>query len=347
MRVSYLFLPLLYLVLGGFVTTVLLQRIALADDVSWIWIYLPLLLITVFVTVMGIVNVWIHYRTWNDDDQLVNQIYTGRRMAMLYIHCWLVVVAGLLIGLIFHLMHDYIPENIAPLFSNLRVAFYIIIALLTLMALMSIVKGENLAEVRLRQSQNENLLLRSQLNPHFLYNTLNNIDALIWIDQVKASAAVNSLSQLMRYFTYSSRQDYVPIGEELAHIEQLICLQRLRMPQSENLVFRVSVDNEKQPIAPLLFIPLIENCFKHCGSLSEPGAINISISQTNGVLEFRSSNNLPISETPHSKTNNKNSQHGLGLKVMRRRLQMLYPRRHSLDCGIHNDRYETHLVLNS
>lgn len=341
-RASYLLLPLLYLLLGGFVTILLVNRIFQAEDLAWVWFYMPILLITVFVTVMGIVNVWIHYRTWNDNDQLVQQIYTFRRMLALYVKCWLIVVSGLLLAMIFFWMQDFIPVSLAPLFDDFKLAFYSIVTLLTSMALLSVVNGENLAETRLRHSQIENQSLRSQLNPHFLYNTLNNIDALIWIDQQRASEAVTGLSQLMRYFTYSSRQDFTPVGEEIAHLGQYIDLQRLRMPSPQSLVFQTSVDDPDCQIAPLMLLPLIENCFKHCGNLSEPRAIVISISVTQGTVTFTSDNNLP-EHKPVSSV--RKQHHGVGQEVLKRRLDLLYHGRYSLTCSEQDGRYQTSLTI--
>lgn len=341
-RASYLFLPLIYLLLGGSVTAMLVRHLLQVDEIGWLWIYLPMILITLFVTVMGIVNVWIHYRTWNDDDRMVQQIYTTRRMVWLYFKCWIVVVAGLMLAMIFFWMQDFIPANLAPLFDEFRLAFYVIGTLLTAMALLSIVHGENLAEVRLRQSQNENLLLRSQLNPHFLYNTLNNIDALIWIDQERASSSVSSLSSLMRYFTYSSRQDFTTAGEEAGHLTQLIELHRLRMPSDRSLTFVCDIDNPDQQMAPLLLIPLVENCFKHCGDLNDPDAIRLKLEIRDGRLHFESDNNLPSGPEPAGKVR---GRHGLGQKVMLRRLQLLYPHHHTLVCGRQGNRYKTELKI--
>ncbi|MBQ0057917.1 MAG: histidine kinase [Bacteroidales bacterium] len=340
MRISYFLLPIFYLLLGGFVTTLLVNRILQAEDLLWIWIYLPMLLVTLFVAVMGVVNVWIHYRTWHDDDLLVRQIYTIRRMAWLYVRCWLVVVAGVMLVLIFFWMQDFIPASLAPLFLDFKIAFYVISISLTVASLMSIVHGENLAEVRLRQSQNENLLLRSQLNPHFLYNTLNNIDALIWIDQERASSSVNNLSSLMRYFTYSARQDTMPIGEEVDHLRQLVELQRLRMPVPESLSFHAEIDDRDLSVAPLLLLPLVENCFKHCGDLNSPDAISITLTLRDGVLRFSTSNNLPTAESAHS-----NAPHGVGLTVFQRRLELLYQGRYHFTASPVGTRFLTDLEV--
>lgn len=306
-------------------------------------LYAILAAIILFFVVIGIVNLWVRYRTWHDEDLLMGRIYNSRRMLWLYTKCWGILMSGLVLAYLFDWLMKYLPDTLYDLTVEFRIAFYILCGLLTIASLMSVVNGETLVELRLRSTQNENQLLRSQLNPHFLYNTLNNIDALIWLDQERASAAVNNLSSLMRYFTYSGKQDEVEIGEEVAHLAQLVELQRLRMPKPETLVYEVDLDNPKQPVAPLLLLPLVENCFKHCGDLNEERAIHIQLSLKEGVLHYVSTNNLkPASADPAPR-----QPHGLGMKVLRRRLDLLYPNRFQLTLEPREGRYYTELEVNT
>ena len=285
-------------------------------------------LIASFLLVMVAVNLWVKHRTWNDDRFVIQQIYTRKRLIWLYVRCWVVVLAAY------------------TLISSVEMGWLmrVLVILLALLSMIGIALGENLAEVRLLQSQSENMMLRSQLNPHFLYNTLNNIDALIWLDQEKASTAVTNLSSLMRYFTYSAKQERVPLGEEIGHLSQLIELQRLRMPIPDALSFEVKVDNAKEMIAPLLLLPLMENTFKHCGNLNEPNAIRIEIYVHDGILEYHSNNN--VKEPDHSvKENDSQHKHGVGLSVLRRRLDLIYDGSHSLVTQQQNDRFITYLQV--
>lgn len=285
-----------------------------------------ILFIASFLAVVGLVNLWVKYKTWHDDQYVVQQIYTRSRLVWLYAKCWAIVAAVLTI-----------------IFSaQLDAMLVVLVVLLGLLAMLGIVHGENLAEVRLLQSQGENQMLRSQLNPHFLYNTLNNIDALIWLDQEKASAAVTNLSELMRYFTYSAKQEHVALGEEIEHLEKLVELQRLRMPNKEALSFVVDIDDPKQEIAPLLLLPLMENSFKHCGDLNEPGAIRMEIDLHDSVLEFRCNNNVKSEEQMAAEPHRK---HGVGLSVLRRRLDLLYDGQYCLITERKDDRFVTYLQV--
>lgn len=342
-RFQYFLLPLLYLSTGGTVTAMLVPRLLHFADTVWLVLLLPMLMVTVFLTVVGVVNVWVEYRTWRESN-LMRQ-YSLRSLLWLYVRCWAVVMSGLTIGVVFYWMHDLLPDYIQQLLRSLQLLFYGMTIFLTSVALMSVVLGENLEEIRLRNAQSENHLLKSQLNPHFLYNTLNNIDALIWIDQERASSAVTSLSSLMRYFTYSARQEQVPLVDDVEHLRQLIDLQRLRMPGDECLVFEQEGDLDQLQIAPLMLTPLVENCFKHCGQLDEPGAIRIHLLVKQHQLCFTTDNNLKPDATEALVRSHHNKQGGVGLNVLRQRLQLLYPGRHQFSAERQGDRFRTSLTI--
>lgn len=335
----YYLLPIMYLCIGGTVTAMLVQRVIHFADTVWLMLLLPMLMVTVFLTVVGVVNVWVQYRTWRESN-LMRQ-YSLRSLLWLYVRCWAVVMSGLTIGVVFYWMHDLLPEYIQQLLESLQLLFYVMTAFLTFVALTSVVLGENLEEIRLRNAQSENQLLKSQLNPHFLYNTLNNIDALIWIDQERASTAVNSLSRLMRYFTYSARQEYVPLSDEVEHMQLLVELQRLRMPKSDSLVFEQKGEVDDMQIAPLLLTPLVENCFKHCGALDEDRAICIHLEVQQGRLLFSTDNNI----RQESAQQQSRRQGGVGLGVLRQRLQLLYPHRHEFVAEREGSRFKTSLSI--
>lgn len=309
--------------------------------------YILLTAFVLFFLVLAVVNVWVRYRIWHDDALVMGRIYTSRRMLWLYLKCWSILMSGVLLAWLFDWLMDFLPDTLYDLTIEFRVGFYVLCGLLTLFSLLSVVNGESLVELRLRGAESENQLLRSQLNPHFLYNTLNNIDALIWLDQERASAAITNLSSLMRYFTYSGKQDAVEIGEEVNHLAQLVELQRLRMPKPDTLIFEVSLDKPKQEVAPLLLLPLVENCFKHCGDLNEERAIVIQVSLKDGVLSYASDNNLKVEENDptQSAETQKRQPHGLGMKVLRRRLDLLYNKRFDLQLVQQETRFVTSLTV--
>lgn len=335
---TYFILPSLYLAIGGTVTVMLVQRVLTYANTAWLLLLVPMVMVTVLLTVVGVVNVWLSYRTWRDEGLL--RQYSQRSMLWLCLRCWSVVMCGLVLGIVFAWLFQLLPDHIQELCHDLALLYYVICGVMTIIALMSIVLGEDLQEIRLRNAQSENQLLKAQLNPHFLYNTLNNIDALIWLDQERASSAVTSLSSLMRYMTYSARQESVPLDNEAKAIRQLCELQQMRMACPDAI--RLDLGATRGDVAPLLLIPLVENCFKHCGRTDVADAVCIRLAMTDAGFCFETDNNLPTS-APEPTT--KSGQHGVGLTVLRRRLELLYPGQYAFTAAREGDRFRTKLTV--
>lgn len=344
---KFFFIPLLYLAVGTFITIELLKILLNGSSIGYFVLLIPLTMFTVLLTVVGIVNAWVQYRMLRDD--ILVHRYDIKEMLWLYLRCWLVLVCGIILSVVFYWLHDLLPQEVKDLTESLYNLFYIICGFLTFAALLSIINRENLNEIKLHNAENENQLLKAQLNPHFLYNTLNNIDALVWLDQERASQAVTTLSDLMRYLTYSGKQDKISIKEEVAHLKQLIELQKLRVSNDSALTFDVQIDDENTKIAPLMMIPLVENCFKHCGNINEDGAVKISLSLKEGELVFKTNNNLPQEDSENSnnleQVKNKRKSGGIGLVVLRRRLSLLYSGNYKLLAEIKDRRYLTVLRI--
>ena len=184
--------------------------------------------------------------------------------------------------------------------------------------------------------------LRSQLNPHFLLNTLNNIYALIAFDADKAQAAVQELSRLLRHVLYDNQQSFVPLGKEMDFIRNYIELMRIRLSSNVRVETRFDVfPDSRTPIAPLIFISLIENAFKHGISPTEPSHIRICFQES--PREVR----CEIRNSYHPKTDADKSGSGIGLEQVRRRLELAYPGRYAWRQGVSGDgkEYESVLVI--
>lgn len=180
--------------------------------------------------------------------------------------------------------------------------------------------------------------LRNQLNPHFLLNTLNNIYALITFDTDKAQQAVQELSKLLRYVLYDNQSMYVPLKKEIEFINNYIELMRIRVSDNVNIETHFNVkENSQTPVAPLIFISLIENAFKHGISPTNNSFIKIYIEEgkDNIICTIQNSN--------HPKTTTDKSGSGIGLEQVRKRLELLYPGRHEWKCWISDN----NLVYNS
>ena len=176
-------------------------------------------------------------------------------------------------------------------------------------------------EAQAQKLQADLTQLRYQLQPHFFFNALNNIYSLIAFDPQKAQQSVHSLSKLMRHFMQNSDQKQISLAEEVDFLQQYISLMQLRLTDKTT----VQVDFPKQvpqlTIAPLLFISLVENAFKHGVSATTATTLSFSLRVEGDTIIFRSENTkIPTQESLYSS--------GIGIDNLKKRLTLLYPERH-------------------
>lgn len=171
---------------------------------------------------------------------------------------------------------------------------------------------------------NELKLIKSQLSPHFLFNTLNNIDSLIYQDQKKASNAVVKLSELLRYVLYEATSEEVKLKDEIDFISNLLDLQRLRITRGEDIVFSVQGEVGEIRITPMLLIPIIENMFKHGSQQGSSPLFEININVTGTGIHLFCKNYL-------REEKNIDKQSGIGLKNVRKQLELMYKDRHTFE----------------
>jgi two-component system, LytTR family, sensor kinase len=182
---------------------------------------------------------------------------------------------------------------------------------------------EKKKELERKNLQSELSLLRTQINPHFLFNTLNNIDALIKKEPAKASELLIKLSDEMRYMLYDSNTEKISLASEIDFIKGYISLQRSRFKNPNIVELKLDGDFGNIMIPPMLFIPFIENAFKHCNQPVD-NAITIYLAAKNNELFFQSKNCFD----PENK-GNKDKIGGIGLELVKKRLELIYPKKHS------------------
>ena len=180
-------------------------------------------------------------------------------------------------------------------------------------------------------------LVKSQLDPHFLFNTINNIDVLISKDPQEASTYLNKLSDIMRFMLYETKHDEVPLAQELAYIDKYIELQRIRTANRNYVTYSVTGSAGDKKVAPMLFIPFIENAFKHSGNKKIEHAIDVQLQIGDKDIVFTCRNKFEPNGT------SVNGQNGLGNELIKRRLELLYPGQHCLE--VERDRGEYHVAL--
>lgn len=168
--------------------------------------------------------------------------------------------------------------------------------------------------------RNELAMLKAQLSPHFLFNTLNNIDSLIYKSQDEASAMLIKLASLLRYMLYESEGKEVPLEQEMEYIRQLAELQRMRFEQPDYVRIQLTNEATDLTIAPLLFLPFIENAFKFVSQPAEMPAISIDLNANKDRVQLICRNYFG---TKPQESDEK--RQGIGLANARRRLELLYP----------------------
>lgn len=182
-------------------------------------------------------------------------------------------------------------------------------------------------------------LLRAQINPHFLFNTLNNIDVLIEKDPATASTYLKKLSDILRFTLYDSSAGDIPLQQEITYIEQYLELQKIRTANPDFVKFDVRGEMKYVQIAPMLFIPFIENAFKHCTNKKVNNGIMIAIISDGLTLTFECNNAYEPQLIEHRQ------QGGLGLELIQNRLELLHHDRYNLDIEKTNERFTVKLKL--
>ena len=190
---------------------------------------------------------------------------------------------------------------------------------------------QKLQESEAARAKAELYNLRSQINPHFLLNTLNNIYALTAINQERAQDAIQQLSKMLRHMLYDNQESSVALSDELQFLENYISLMKIRLSANVDVTFTYNVEVPGVRIAPLIFISLIENAFKHGVSPTEQSFVHIEINATDHDINCR------IENSNHPKSSQDRSGHGIGLNQVQRRLDLAYPNHYKWVKGTNED----------
>ncbi len=181
--------------------------------------------------------------------------------------------------------------------------------------------------------------LHYQLQPHFFFNSLNNIYALVDISPEQAKTSIHSLSKLMRYMLYDTNEEMVSLSKEIDFMTKYIELMKLRVSDKTKVTYNFPLEETGIKIAPLLFISLIENAFKHGVSASKESEIDIKMTVDNKTVLFSTENdNLP------KKTDDKSGS-GIGLPNIEKRLELLYSNQSSFKTFVKDNRYVAQLEI--
>jgi two-component system, LytTR family, sensor histidine kinase AlgZ len=202
-------------------------------------------------------------------------------------------------------------------------------------------------EAKKKEVENERLsselrFLKAQINPHFLFNTLNNLYYLAFTQSPNTTEVIAKLSQMMRYMMYDTNHPRVPLSKEIEYMHNYISLEKLRLSTDVPILFEVRGDVDTKMIAPLIFITFLENAFKHGVSNTAQNAWVKACIEINGKTCVYSVENSKIGETTKTLT----EKSGIGLQNVKRRLDLSYPDNYELTIQDEANRYVVELKMN-
>jgi two-component system, LytTR family, sensor kinase len=183
-------------------------------------------------------------------------------------------------------------------------------------------------------------LVKAQMNPHFLFNTINNIDVLIHKNPDQASEYINKLSDILRFLLYETKTEKVALKDELTCLEKYIALQKIRTANPNFVNFEVTGNPSGISIAPMILLPFIENAFKHSENKKIEKAIQIQLTIQAEKISFECNNRFN-----HTHTTNHTPHSGLGNELIRKRLELIYPNAHQLILSKNETSYHAKLVI--
>ncbi len=235
------------------------------------------------------------------------------------------------------------PGLIFPIFLHLVLCF---VALWISIAKYLIEKEKKtkieIEELKREKAESELKFLKTQINPHFLFNALNNVYTMTYIGDKSAHEKIAMLSDMLRYVLYDCESDLIPLKKEIDYIVSYIEFQQMKTEKKQNITFLCNIENENFLIAPMLLIPFIENGFKHSKiEKDKSGFVDIFLSQTNKKFSFVIKNSVTSEEPAIASPKEK----GIGIENVKSRLNLLYPRKYLLDVRSEEHEHFVYLEL--
>ncbi|MEM9672292.1 MAG: sensor histidine kinase [Bacteroidota bacterium] len=301
----------------------------------------------VIFVVLGSLNIWLFgYKLF--PEYLAREGKINFRISLLIGINIILFVLGIYAPTIMDGMLDVtqIADQYAP--KSVRIALWILMVLLgiTYMASIRVTSVYHLRDLqriehKAERAEAELKLLKSQISPHFLFNTLNNIYGLAYLGDERAAEMISKLSKLLRYLLYDCDQPEVPLLREKELIENYLSIQLLKHEESVNVDFYHAGITNRDKIAPMILINFIENCFKHSDLENNPqGWIKISLEVEDHKLNFRAENTTEkkIEELPVDRK-------GIGLTNSLKLLQANYPEKHKVEIREEDQVYQLDLTI--
>lgn len=192
-------------------------------------------------------------------------------------------------------------------------------------------------QIILEENKNTEIkFLKAQINPHFIFNTLNNIYSMVYFQSDKSLTAIEKLSQIMRFTTYESQKEKIKLTDEIDYIKAYIELEQLRHQESTCIDFKIETENISEEIPPYILSPLVENALKH-GITSNVKPIVISLKLEDKKLNFKVINDIAVQK--------KDKLGGIGLDNLKKRLEIHYPQKHQIKLTNQNNQFTAELEI--
>jgi len=183
-------------------------------------------------------------------------------------------------------------------------------------------------------------LIKAKIDPHFLFNTINNIDILVEDEPEKASKYIKKLSKILRFTLYHANENKISLSNELNYLREFIELQKIRSINSDFVQFRITGDPEKLMIAPMVLTSFVENAFKYVANKDFANSIVIQVSISKQNLEFRCQNTFIANQAKISKTS------GIGISSIKERLKLIYKNNYNLKIHVEGEYFIVQLQIN-
>ncbi len=292
-------------------------------------------------TVLNIINFYIAYLAASPELKLKHKIAKTTAFFSLFVIGFTVVRIYSTIGVLMlaGISPTEIHLNLAAASQEFLNTLGFSFVPITLRYTLDWVRSQQLKSELLNRNQaGEIALLKSQLNPHFLFNTLNNIYALVLKKSDEAPAGILKLSGIMRYMLNVSNTEFVSLKEELEYLKSYVELQTLRFPGKDFVRFEVHGNIDNKYTAPLLFISLVENAFKYCSKNHSP-AIQMMLYADEHIINFQVKNYFDADSS------NIEDSFGIGLKNVKRRLELIYPETHKFDIMVNENEFIATIIM--
>jgi two-component system, LytTR family, sensor kinase len=315
----------------GFFTYPLLERFGATKYVANLLVTDGLMLVIVYLNVF----------------YLIPKYYKARKFLTYYF------ILMILIGIYIYAaiaLEDFIMPRTRPgqaiinavIFNFFNIARYCVIAFLLYDIQEKFDQGKQLDQIKIEKVNTEINYLRAQINPHFLFNTLNNLYGLALEKSERTPEVILKLSKIMDYMLFELDGSKIPLEKDVENLENYIELEKIRQGNNAKIVFNKSGTIDNQLIEPLLLLPLVENAFKHgVNKMIEGAYLEIKLEVSGNAIRFEVTNNYSQS------TSEKQMHSSIGLTNLRRRLELFYPKHYTLTINDDSVNYRVMLTLDT